>query len=451
MKGLGARTSLARVRGKLGGFLLGVAAGGLLWFFVASSLSVNVSAQRIGAGGDRTRAYLALFQDVFLQLRREYIDAEKTEPRRLIYGAIKGMLASLEDPYTVFFDVEAYKRFSQGVQGQYHGIGIYIAEEAGVLKLVSLVEGAPAWESGLRVGDIITHVNGVAAHTRSLDEISALILGEVGTVVKLKVERRQRQAAPQTLSFNLRRERVVIKSVYYSILPVAKFAVPAQADNSGDNSGSVAYIRIHRFALNTATEFKEALAAAKQAHVRGVVLDLRNNPGGFLTAAVEMVDFFVVTGVIVSTRDRERTTAYEQATRQLNFPKYVPVAVVVNKYSASASEIFAGALIDYGRAVSIGESTYGKFSVQREFPYTVPERVGIKMTIARYHLPSGEAYEQQGIPVALAVKNPENFQLLHTLKASYVPEDAQLQAALKLVVDDKRYRQYLKAPVAAAR
>ncbi|BBM88605.1 carboxyl-terminal processing protease [Spirochaetota bacterium] len=429
---------------KLSYMLVGGVGGVLLWFALGTHHpSGAIGSQPRTQLSSEQEAYLDLFENVFARVSRDYIDSDKVRPKLLIEAAIRGMLKGLDDPYTVFFDAKSYDRFKKNAQGHYHGIGVYIVPESTHFKVVSVIEGSSAWESGVRANDVIERVAGTVVTGKSIDEVTDLILGPEESLVKIFIRR-----GNKLLSFTLKRKQVIIKSVYTSILDANNLSLPAPTSSSAKANHLWGYIRIHRFAFNTADELKMALNTAKSKQVRGIIIDLRNNPGGLLTAAIDTVDLFVSEGVIVATQNRYGNDNYEYATRRVFFPKYVPIVILINKYSASASEIFAGALVDYGRAVAVGENTFGKFSVQQEFAYAQPEQIGFKMTIARYLLPSGKSYEKVGIPASLKVATPKAFNPA-ALKTTFSKQDTQLISALKLLANKKRYQSLLRRSVAS--
>jgi len=318
---------------------------------------------------------IELFTDVLAIIHRSYV--EEVNIRDLIYGGIRGMLATL-DPHSSFLTPELYEEMQADTQGEFGGVGIEVTLDEGALIVVSPIEGTPASRAGIKARDQIVRINGKLTQDLDLMEAVRLMRGATGEKISLQI---RREGAEKLLDFNLVREVIQIHSVSGRTL----------------DSG-YGYARINQFQERTGQELKDLLQKLRsdnQDHFKGLILDLRNNPGGLLDQAVAVSDLFLPEGLIVYTegRDTENQLRF-QATAEGTEPEY-PLILLINEGSASASEIVAGALHDHGRALLLGEKTFGKGSVQTIIPLS--DHSGLRLTTARYFTPSGTSIQARGI------------------------------------------------------
>lgn len=317
---------------------------------------------------------IALFGRVINFIEKQYVD--KVNTKDLVYGAIKGMLETL-DPHSNFMPPEIYNQLKTDTAGKFGGLGIEVwVNKDGVLTVVTPMEGTPAWKAGIKPGDRIMRINGESTKGMSIVEATTRIRGDIGTEIKFTI---QRDNAPKPLEFKMKRVSIDVKSVRAEMLP-----------------GNFGYIRLNHFQEKSAQEMKNALKKLEaKGKISGLILDMRNNPGGLLDEAVEAANLFIDGGVIVSTIGRnkeEKDVKYAKSgIARLDFP----MVALVNGSSASAAEILAGALKDHKRALIAGQRTFGKGSVQTVIP--LAEDVGLKLTIARYYTPSGVSIQAKGI------------------------------------------------------
>lgn len=298
------------------------------------------------------------------------------DDQEVIDGIYKGIFNSLGDDYSCYYTADEYKKFMEVTQGNYEGIGAYISTNSeGYCYIVAPMKDSPAEEAGLKSGDIIYKVNGEVVTGKSSDEIVALIKGKEGTSVKVSVAR---EGEEDYLDFNVKRRKIESPTVSYEV----------KKDNIG-------YIAVSSFDNVTTNQFKEALTELQKKKVKGVVIDLRNNPGGNLDVVVDMLDLFLPKDkLIVYTEDKngKRQDTYK-ARKPIAFS--VPMTVLVNENSASASEIFAGTIKDYGLGKIVGKTTFGKGIVQTVVPLN--DGSAIKFTIAKYFTPKGKYIHGKGI------------------------------------------------------
>ncbi len=330
----------------------------------------------------------------FVQLR--YVDEVDNE--KLINGAISGMMKSLEDPYSVYLDPKMYKRMQDQTSGQFGGIGVVMGfDELGV-HVISVMPGTPSEAAGLKVGDRIVAVNGEATADILPENVAVTIRGEAGTEVVLTIDRE----GEEPRDYALVRDNIHVDT-----------AAGRMLTDSG-----IGYIRISAFASDTAKEFQKAYDELAAAGMKGLILDLRANPGGYITSCVEIAQKLVPKGPIVSVIQRDGTR--EEHFSQLEYMPY-PLVVLIDKNSASASEILAGALQDTKAATLVGMTSYGKGSVQLVQP--IPgEKDAIKLTIAKYYTPNGRTISGTGVEPDVTVDLPKD-----------AVEDLQLQAALDIM------------------
>ncbi len=393
------------------------------WLLVAAVLVVNLAvgarlhtqeaaAAEAQAGQDSPYPMYELFSKVVEQVRTHYVEADQSTYEELVEGALKGMLQSL-DPHSQFMDKEAFKAMREETAGQFGGLGITIGIKDTMLTVIAPMEGTPAFRAGLLSGDKIMEIDGDATEGISLEDAVKKLRGEPGTKVVIKVFRPKIQLLKE---FEL--ERAVIN-------------VPSIKD-ARVLDGGIGYVRMLQFGESTADDLQAALDTLEEQGARALVLDLRSNPGGLLTAAVEVAQKFLRRGdLVVFTRGRDnRMERSYRARARDTFPR-VPMAVLINGFSASASEIVAGALQDNQRAILVGEKSFGKGSVQSVLPQD--GGTAIRLTTAKYYTPSERVIHDNGIePDIVVPMSAENWRniLLARNKAEEKNGDGEEEAAL---------------------
>ncbi len=348
------------------------------------------------------------FSKVLNLIQQFYV--EEVDTKKLIYGAIKGMLREL-DPHTNFMQPELFKDFESETSGEFGGLGIEISIQNGVLTIISPIEDTPAWEAGIKPGDKVIAVNGNSTKGLSLVEASQLMRGKRGTKVVLRIVR-ETEDDPRDITIT--RGSVKIRSVKYT-----------------DLDDGYAYARLTAFNETTARDLEKAIDAhlAKHKKVEGLLIDLRRNPGGLLDQAVKASDLFLKDGVIVSTIGRtKKDKEVTMATKKGRFTDF-PLIVLVNEYSASASEILAGALQDNKRALIVGERTFGKGSVQSVVK--LPDGSGLKMTVARYYTPNGVSIQSEGIKPDIELEEVDAEGFAKAVVKTKGPREKDIQGHLK--------------------
>ena len=332
---------------------------------------------------------IELVTQVLNEVKNHYVDSSYTSNNYLlIEGAIKGILSSLDDPHTYYLNSKDFKRLNNQIEGHYGGIGLYVLPNKNQLMVFKSIKNSPAEKAGIIAGDIIIAINNTNVYGMSLQQLDTLLFGPLDSVVFLKI---QREGYENPLNFRLIRKNINLPNVEYKVL----------AD------GKVAYIKVDSFGEKTAKQFKKAIKKINLSKTTSLIIDLRNNPGGLLNVVCEMVDFFIKQGEIVYTVDRDgkkHQPIEYQATEQILIPSSVPIIILINEYSASAGEIFAGSLQDHKRAVLLGKKSFGKFSIQKVFPFELGGKSAIKMTTSHYYLPSGRFLDKQGIQPDIKVE-----------------------------------------------
>lgn len=325
---------------------------------------------------DRQNTYkmLNLFGDVFDRVRQDYV--EEVTDEELVKSAINGMLTSL-DPHSSYLSDKDFKEMQVQTKGEFGGLGIEVTMENGLVKVVSPIDDTPAFKAGVQAGDFISHIDDEPVMGLTLPEAVEKMRGKIGSKIKITI---LREGEKEPLNFDIMRDKIKIESV------------------SARAEGDIAYLRIRSFSETAhpalAREYQKL--AKEMGAVKGVVLDLRNNPGGLLDQAVEVSDDFLDKGEIVSTRGRDANNTQRYNAREgALIPANIPVVVLVNNGSASASEIVAGALQDHHRAIIMGTETFGKGSVQTVIPLT--GYGAMRLTTARYYTPSGRSIQAEGI------------------------------------------------------
>ena len=351
-----------------------------------------------------TYEMLNLFGEVMERTKALYV--EETSDKKLIESAINGMLVSL-DPHSSFLDAKSFKYMNEQTKGKFGGLGIEVTMENGVVKVVSPIDDTPAAKAGIKAGDYITDIDGESVIGQTLNEAVDKMRGKVGTKVKLTIQR----AAEKPFDVKIKREEIKIQSV--------------KSDVKNDD---IAYIRISSFTEEVDANVKKAIEKARKEtknKLRGIVIDVRNNPGGLLDQAIALSDLFLDRGEIVSTRSRDEKDTIKYSANEGDIAKGLPIVVLINEGSASASEIVAGALQDHHRAILLGEKSFGKGSVQTIIP--LGEYGAMRITTARYYTPSGRSIQAEGIEPDILVK-PAKVEVIERL---YNVSEANLRNALK--------------------
>jgi carboxyl-terminal processing protease len=316
---------------------------------------------------------IELFADTLAIIRSEYVD--ETKMKDLIYGALEGMLSSL-DPYSQFMDPDTYNEVKVETEGEFGGLGIEITIKDGMLMIITPLDDTPAYKAGLKAGDRIVKIDDKLTKNITLLEAVKKLRGKPGTEVKLTI---MREGEKELLDFTIKRGIIKIKSI-------------KEARILEDNIG---YIRIAEFQENTPQDLEKALLDLEKQHMEGLILDLRNNPGGLLDVAVKVVDKFIDKGkVVVTTQGRIKSQNLEFKSHFSPHPHY-PLVVLVNGGSASGSEIVAGAIQDHKRGILLGTKTFGKGSVQTIIP--LKDGSALRLTTSKYFTPKGRAIHEKGI------------------------------------------------------
>ena len=333
----------------------------------------------------------------------------------LYNGALKGMFANLGDPYTSYYPKDEYTKLMENLDGRYKGIGVTVsASKEGLIKVVQVFEDSPAKEAGMKAGDFIKTVDGTQFDASELDKAVSLIRGEPGTKVKIEVLRvSEENPKGEEIPMLVERRDVTVDTVYSEVINL--------------NEKKIGYLRLSAFDDITWDDFKEKYAKLKSDNIDGLILDLRNNPGGALDVCLDIADTFLDEGVIVTTEDKNGNVITEKSDANKDD---IPMTVLINENSASASEILAGAFKDRGRAKIIGTKSFGKGIVQKLFP--LENGAGAKITISEYKTPSGNKINKIGVKPDITVEN-ENLDL--DLSKNDFANDQQFMKALEVLLD----------------
>ena len=354
----------------------------VIFVFLAAFLFKNVLANDESDQKKEVYKYLNLFGEAFEKIKNNYVEDVKVKD--LIESAIEGMLTSL-DPHSTYLNTEELDELRVQTKGEFGGLGIEVTLENGVVKVISPIDDTPASKAGIMAGDMITHLDGEPVLGMTLSEAVSLMRGKVGSKIKLKVVRNENE----NLDIEIVRAIIELKSVKSRI------------------ENEVGYIRVSSFNQRVDDEIKKAIKKFKSDNDQlvGYILDLRNNPGGLLDQAISVTDIFLEKGEIVSTRGRNDSDTNRYNAVKSDLTDGLPLVVLINQGSASASEIVAGALQDHKRAIIMGTKSFGKGSVQTILPSG--ENVAIKLTTAKYYTPSGKSIQQTGINPDILVEQSE--------------------------------------------
>jgi len=363
-----------------------------------------------------------LLAEVLERVRQEYV--EPVEDSELIESAVRGMVTDL-DPHSQFLDSEEYEEVQISTSGNYSGVGLEVHLEDGTVRVVAAIEGTPAEQAGLRSGDIIVSIDDTLIDEKNFDEAVNRLRGKAGSQVKIAV---QREGEDEPVSYTVTRNNVQVKSVRYELL----------APDYG-------YIRISHFSETTWKDTRKAVQKLRERsrdRLHGIVLDLRNNPGGVLDAAVDVSDGFLDAGMIVSASGRVADANFSRQAREGDILDGARIVILVNEGSASAAEIVAGALQDNDRATIAGVRTFGKGSVQTVMPLSNGR--AIKLTTSLYYTPSGVSIHGQGITPDIEIVADPTKDLLAGITshetdagAALLQSDSQLRAALELIREER--------------
>ena len=330
------------------------------------------------------------------------------------------MLTSL-DPHSSYLDVDSFKYMNEQTKGKFGGLGVEVSMDNGLVKIVSPIDDTPAHKAGLKAGDYVTHIDGETVIGLNLNEAVSKMRGKIGTKIKLSI----RRANEKPFDVTITRQEIKIQSVKTEI-----------------KNDDVLYVRISSFAEENDTNIKKAVEDAKKKlgeKLRGMVIDVRNNPGGLLEQAVQVSDLFLEKGEIVSTRSRNEEDTVKYTAKKGDVLDGLPIVVIINEGSASASEILAGALQDHGRGIVLGEKSFGKGSVQTVIP--LGSYGAMRITTARYYTPSGRSIQAKGIEPDIVVK-PAKVQTLENYGLSLT--EAELSGALKNEEEDNTQKESVK-------
>ncbi|HPC42172.1 MAG TPA: S41 family peptidase [Spirochaetota bacterium] len=345
----------------------------VLAFLTGLFIGINVSF--LSSATEPAHKYLDYFHRVYQLILTEYVD--EASPKDMFYGAIRGMINSLNDPFTRFLDEKSFEELKEMTTGKFQGVGIEITIQDGQVVVVTPIDDSPAMKAGILSGDIITTIDGKAVKGMKLEKIVKLIRGLPKSTVKLQI---RREGFDEAMNFELERAPVKITSVEYDII----------------KEKNIGYLRIKNFGSETTRDVTKALKFFNARGIKKIVIDVRNNPGGLLNSSIEISELLLERGkTIVSTRGKEGSGRV-QVFKSQSEPIYRGALVMlVNNGSASASEILAGAIRDNGRGKLLGVKTFGKGSVQKSF--NLDDDIGVAITVAKYYTPSGELIHKKGI------------------------------------------------------
>jgi carboxyl-terminal processing protease len=374
----------------------------ILFLFLSLFLNINFLYSK---NSNELYEKIDLFGDVLETIKQEYVD--EVNQADIMDSAINGLLQSL-DPYSAYMSPKSFKGMQTDTKGEFGGLGIEIGMESGVIKVVSPIDDTPAAKAGIKAGDFIVRINNEQVQGKSLTEAVELMRGPVGSSIDLTVRRRNEKKA---LKFKIIRAIIEVKSVEAKII---------------GNKKEIGYLRLKSFNENSDEQlFNKIKNFEKKNKLVGYILDLRNNPGGLLTQAISVSDFFLNDGEIVSTKGRKISETRRFFSKKGDGINGKPLIVIINTGSASAAEIVSGALKDHKRAIILGERSYGKGSVQSIIP--LRNGGGLRLTISKYYLPSGKSISEVGVLPDIIVEEAEKDFKINT------KTDNQLQYAINLL------------------
>ena len=371
--------------------------------FLTFILILFLFSQKVISSENELYEKIDVFGEVLEKINKEYVD--EINQSDSMDSAINGLLQSL-DPYSGYMSPEIFNEMQTETSGEFGGLGIEVTMESGVVKVISPIDDTPASRAGIKAGDYIVKINDTQVQGKSLSEAVELMRGPVGSAIELTIRRRGEKKA---LTFNVTREIIQIKSVKAELL-----------------EKNIGYIRLTSFNENSAGQIKKAINKfEKNKNLKSYILDLRNNPGGLLSQAIKISDFFLDNGEIVSTKSRQQSENRKWFPKKGDLTKGKTILVLINYGSASASEIVAGALKDHKRAILIGENSYGKGSVQSIIP--LKNKGAIRLTVAKYYLPSGKSISEVGVSPDIEIDEESDDFKIKT------ETDNQLNYAIKLL------------------
>ena len=375
----------------------------LIITIISITLFINTKIVLAAQNGDKLYEKIDLFSEVLEKIQKEYV--EEVDHSETMDAAINGVLQSL-DPYSSYMSPEIFKESNTETSGKFGGLGIEVSMEAGVVKVITPIDDTPASRAGVKAGDYIVRINGEQVQGKTLFEAVNLMRGPVGSSIEITIRRKGLKKAK---IFKIIREVIEIKSVVSELI-----------------DKEIGYLRLRAFNENSDNQLKKEISKFENnKNMVGYILDLRNNPGGLLSQAIKISDFFLDDGEIVSTKGRkikENRKFFASKGDRINGK---PLIVLINKGSASASEIVAGALKDQKRAILLGETTYGKGSVQSIIP--LKNKGAIRLTISKYYLPSGKSISEVGVSPDITIEEiNEDFSINTTT-------DNQLNYAIRLL------------------
>ena len=373
--------------------------GLILFFFLNSLFFANYSV----SNENDIYKKIDLFGEVLEKINEEYVD--EINQSESMDSAINGLLQSL-DPYSAYMSPEVFNEMQTETSGEFGGLGIEVTMESGVVKVISPIDDTPASRAGIKAGDYIVKIQNTQVQGKTLSEAVDLMRGPVGSNIELTVRRRGEKKA---ITFNIIREIIKVQSVKSDLL-----------------ENDIGYIRLTSFNENSSEQIEDKIKnLEKNQNIKAYILDLRNNPGGLLSQAIKISDFFLDNGEIVSTKSRQPSENRKWFAKKGDLTEGKTLIVLINYGSASASEIVAGALKDHKRAIILGENSFGKGSVQSIIP--LKNKGAIRLTVSKYYLPSGKSISEVGVSPDIEISEEgENFRI----KAK---TDNQLNYAIKLL------------------
>jgi len=373
-------------------------------FIIGLFFSLIFISNTFGEAKENIYEKIDLFSEVLNKIDKEYVD-EDISKSDIMDAAINGVLQSL-DPYSSYMSPQVFTDMQTETSGEFGGLGIEVGMEHGVVKVISPLDNSPASRVGVKAGDYIVKINDIQVQGKSLTEAVELMRGPVGSDIEITVRRRGKK---KSIIFNITREIIKVQSVKSKYI--------------NDNIG---YLRLTSFNENSGDQIKKKIKEFnKKNKLKGYILDLRNNPGGLLSQAIKITDFFLDDGEIVSTKGRRKIENRKWFAKKGDLTNGKALIVLINYGSASAAEIVAGALKDHKRAILVGENSYGKGSVQSIIP--LRNKGAIRLTISKYYLPSGESISEVGVTPDINIEEQSDAFLINT------ESDNQLNFAVKLL------------------